>query len=230
MLNQSGTAFELVANPQALKENAEKISELSLSHADKITDLNKKRDEEVTSQAQKAEQERLKSQIDVQQKRIDALKQFNTDVKSAIELGGAEGKTALDTALNSLLQSDQSFFTTRIAGYQSMVSQINSIMSGVSNVSGQIDTLSGNTSTSPSTPSKSNQLKYLENLSSTGTSGQKKWADSQIKMGKYHDGIENGLVGGIPMPKSWEQTAMLAKGEGVFNMPQMSWFLLVFNF
>jgi hypothetical protein len=41
-------------------------------------------------------------------------------------------------------------------------------------------------------------------------------------MVQYHDGIESGLVGGLPMPKNWEVVAKLAKGEGVFTAPQMN--------
>jgi hypothetical protein len=103
-----------------------------------------------------------------------------------------------------------------------MVAEINTIMSSVSNVEAQISGGSTSSTSTESTATKTNQQKYLENLSSTGTSGQKKWAESQLKMKKYHDGIENGLVGGLPMPKSWEQVALLAKGEPVFNQPQMN--------
>lgn len=222
MLNAQGTAFELVANPEDLQANADKISDLTTNYTDKIADLNTKRSEEVKAQAIKTRQEELKADIDTQKKRIEALKTFNSEVKSAIELGGVDGKLALDTALTNLLASDQSFFATRIAGYQGMVASINAELSKIS----AIDTSLGNNTTTSSgsntTTSKSNQQKYLENLKSSGTSGQKKWAEAQLNAGKYHDGMEGGLVGGLPIPKNYEQLALLAKGEMVLNQPQMN--------
>lgn len=122
-------------------------------------------------------------------------------------------------------------FTAKILQAQALLASLG----GATSINaGNVSTTFGGESKGSSTPSsssnsggnrvitKSNQQKYLENLSSSGTSGQKAWADAQLKAGKYHDGMEQGLVGGLPIPKDYEQLALLAKGEMVLNQPQLS--------
>lgn len=250
-LNAEGTAFEFIADPQALQENADAIQDLTDEHTQTLADLATERNEEVKSQAIKAEQDRLQAEIDRISKekklletsynnqidnlkttqqatldsytnRIEALKTFQTSLKEKTDEGNAITKADQEKLFDDLLKSDNTYFTNKIAGYQSMVNSINAILGGISGgstVTARVATTvtQSNNTLSPTSSSSSSSG------SSTSVTGKANSGISQttVTVPKYHDGIELGLVGGANIPKDYETLAMLAKGEGVFTTPQL---------
>lgn len=213
------------------KQLAEKDRKTQYENDKKILENKKDLINDEINKEERALEERKRNQIYFQQARVMLEKNALSDImsvlssyNSAFALDGAtKGQMWLDEFKSKVAQASQYLISTP------NVSTSNSGTSSSSNQQAYLENLA-QTGTSGqkiwaeaqlSQSTKSNQQKYLENLASTGTSGQKKWAESQLQMGKYHNGVENGLVGGLPIPKNFEQIAMLAKGEMVLNQPQL---------
>lgn len=94
----------------------------------------------------------------------------------------------------------------------------------------------GGSSSSP-TDNRSNQKKYLDNLVSSGTAGQKKWAQSQIAQGKYATGSLSVPQSGLSLVgEQGRELRVLNQGDGIipnkltenlmnlgrYNIPQLA--------
>lgn len=74
----------------------------------------------------------------------------------------------------------------------------------------------GGGSSSSSTDNRSNQKKYLDNLVSSGTVGQKKWAQSQIAQGKYATGSLSVPQSGLSLVgEQGRELRVLNQGDGI---------------
>lgn len=250
-LNAQGTGFEFVADPLALKENADKITDLTDEHLKTLADLRVSRDEEVKSQAIKAEQDRLQAvidrinkektnienefkfkinklkqeeqaEIDSYNNKIEALKTFQTGLKEELDKGNTITKATQDQLYADLKKSDEQYFKDTITGYQNMVNEINKIMVDIGKYSSFNHSITlPSSSGSPTTSSSSSSSKTTSSaISNVGASISSSLSAGQVR--KYHDGIESGLVGGFPIPKNYEQLALLAKKEGVFTENHMN--------
>ena len=95
----------------------------------------------------------------------------------------------------------------------------------------------GGGSSSSSTDNRSNQKKYLDNLVSSGTAGQKKWAQSQIAQGKYATGSLSVPQSGLSLVgEQGRELRVLNQGDGIipnkltenlmnlgrYNIPQLA--------
>lgn len=75
---------------------------------------------------------------------------------------------------------------------------------------------SSGSSTTTSTDNRSNQKKYLDNLVSSGTAGQKKWAQSQIAQGKYANGSLSVPQSGLSLVgEQGRELRVLNQGDGI---------------
>lgn len=74
----------------------------------------------------------------------------------------------------------------------------------------------GGGASSSSTDNRSNQKKYLDNLVSSGTAGQKKWAQSQIAQGKYATGSLSVPQSGLSLVgEQGRELRVLNQGDGI---------------
>lgn len=74
----------------------------------------------------------------------------------------------------------------------------------------------GGGASSSSTDNRSNQKKYLDNLVSSGTVGQKKWAQSQIAQGKYATGSLSVPQSGLSLVgEQGRELRVLNQGDGI---------------
>lgn len=95
----------------------------------------------------------------------------------------------------------------------------------------------GGGASSSSADNRSNQKKYLDNLVSSGTAGQKKWAQSQIAQGKYATGSLSVPQSGLSLVgEQGRELRVLNQGDGIipnkltenlmnlgrYNIPQLA--------
>ena len=74
----------------------------------------------------------------------------------------------------------------------------------------------GGGSPSSSTDNRSNQKKYLDNLVSSGTSGQKKWAQNEIAQGRYATGSLSVPQSGLSLVgEQGRELRVLNQGDGI---------------
>lgn len=74
----------------------------------------------------------------------------------------------------------------------------------------------GGGSPSSSTDNRSNQKKYLDNLVSSGTSGQKKWAQNEITQGRYATGSLSVPQSGLSLVgEQGRELRVLNQGDGI---------------
>ena len=110
--------------------------------------------------------------------------------------------------------------------YARIINEINSLQiqqnymgagagAGLSGSGGGGSSSSGS-STTTSTDNRSNQKKYLDNLVSSGTAGQKKWAQSQIAQGKYANGSLSVPQSGLSLVgEQGRELRVLNQGDGI---------------
>lgn len=110
--------------------------------------------------------------------------------------------------------------------YTRIINEINSLQiqqnymgagagAGLSGSGGGGSSSSGS-STTTSTDNRSNQKKYLDNLVSSGTAGQKKWAQSQIAQGKYANGSLSVPQSGLSLVgEQGRELRVLNQGDGI---------------
>lgn len=121
-------------------------------------------------------------------------------------------------------------------------SGIGGVISGI--ISGVKDKLTGGTKTSTSTDNRSNQKKYLDNLVSSGTAGQKKWAQNEIAQGRYANGSLSVPQSGLSLVgEQGRELRVLNQGDGIipnkltenlmnlgqYNIPQLASIMKTIN-
>lgn len=123
--------------------------------------------------------------------------------------------------------------------YARIIDQINStqIQQNVTQVGAGATGAGSGGASSNKTDNRSNQKKYLDNLVSSGTAGQKKWAQSQIAQGKYATGSLSVPQSGLSLVgEQGRELRVLNQGDGIipnkltenlmnlgrYNIPQLA--------
>jgi hypothetical protein len=238
--------FEWVADPRKIKEEQDKLTDLQEQFDESKTGTL----EDLLSELKDKQEDYSKWEIEESRKRtianLQALMKAKEDEIALRNEKFEEEKTAwaqngidLNTILTGSLETLKGTYgtkwdeilgvlTNKLTAAKQMYAEMMS-MAGTSTPTGNNNNSSPTTSPTSSAPEKSSQLRYLENLSANGNDGQKKWADNEIKLGRYHTGLREGTVGdgksissilaskfGL---KNNEKMVALLNGEAVIKNP-----------